>query len=78
MVTSVERGRAVDVSCDEGRLLFPHGVVPHPPDTTLYTEGKKAREKGEEGRTQRRSKNVGEGTSRGRKRGDDKKGEEIR
>lgn len=33
--TSVERGGAVDVSSDEGGLLFPHGVVPHPPDPTL-------------------------------------------
>ncbi len=43
MVTSVECGRAVDVSSDEGGLLFPHSVVPHPPDTTLYT-GEKKRE----------------------------------
>lgn len=43
MVTSVERGGAVDVSSDEGRLLFPHSVIPHPPDTTLYT-GEKKRE----------------------------------
>lgn len=36
MVTSVEGGRAVDVSGDEGGLLFPHSVVPHAPDTTLH------------------------------------------
>lgn len=35
VVTSVERGGAVDVSSDEGGLLFPHSVVPHPPDPTL-------------------------------------------
>lgn len=35
MVTSVERGGAVDVSSDEGGLLFPYSVVPHPPDSTL-------------------------------------------
>lgn len=40
MVTSVERGGAVDVSSDEGGLLFPHSVVPHPPDTTLQIEEK--------------------------------------
>lgn len=44
MVTSVERGGAVDVSSDERRLLFPHSVVPHPPDTTLHTGRKEARE----------------------------------
>lgn len=48
MVTSVERGGAVDVSSDEGRLLFPHSVIPHPPDTTLYT--------GEERRERKRGK----------------------
>lgn len=36
MVTSVECGGAVDVSSDEGGLLFPHSVVPHPSDTTLH------------------------------------------
>lgn len=46
MVTSVERGRAVDVSSDEGGLLFPHGVVPHPSDAALYT-GEKGKEGGE-------------------------------
>lgn len=34
-VTSVKCGGAVYVSGDEGRLLFPHGVIPHPPDSTL-------------------------------------------
>lgn len=48
MVTSVERGRAVDVSSDEGRLLFPHSVIPHPPDTTLIMVEKKARDKEKE------------------------------
>lgn len=43
MVTSVERGGAVDVSSDEGRLLFSDSVVPHPPDTALYT-GEQKRE----------------------------------
>lgn len=37
MVTSVECGGAVDVSSDEGGLLFPDGVVPHPSDAALYT-----------------------------------------
>lgn len=41
MVTSVERGGAVDVSSDEGGLLFPNSVVPHPSDATLYTEEKR-------------------------------------
>lgn len=36
VVTSVERGGAVDVSSDEGGLLFPHSVVPHPSDATLH------------------------------------------
>lgn len=45
MVTSVERGGAVDVSSDEGRLLFPHSVIPHPTDTTLHTGGKETRDK---------------------------------
>lgn len=45
MVTSVERGGAVDVSSDEGRLLFPHSVIPHPTDTTLHTGGKEAGDK---------------------------------
>lgn len=44
MVTSVERGGAVDVSSDEGRLLFSDSVVPHPTDTALYTGEKKKRE----------------------------------
>lgn len=34
-VTSVECSRAIDVSSDEGRLLFPHSVVPHPADPAL-------------------------------------------
>lgn len=34
-VTSVERGGAVDVSGDEGGLLLPHRVIPHPPDAAL-------------------------------------------
>jgi len=47
-VTSVERGGAVDVSGDEGGLLLPHGVVPHPPDATLYAgERKGERERGQ-------------------------------
>lgn len=44
-VTSVERGGAVDVSSDEGGLLFPHGVVPHPPDPTLRGEERSGRQR---------------------------------
>jgi len=62
MVTSVERGGAVDVSSDEGGLLFPHSVVPHPPDATLYT-GEKKQERRRQGEGQRkygqRQKDVG-------------------
>lgn len=38
-LTSVQGGGAVDVACHEGGLrLFPHGVVPHPPDSALGTQ----------------------------------------
>lgn len=67
MVTSVERGGAVDVSSDEGRLLFPHSVIPHPPDTTLYTgEKRPERKRGKKevekvwAKTQSSSSNEGE------------------
>lgn len=53
-VTSVERGGAVDVSSDEGGLLFPHGVVPHPPDPTLRGEERSGRQKKRE--TERKKK----------------------
>lgn len=40
MLTSVKRGRVVDVGGDEGRLgLSAHRVIPHPPDATLEEEG---------------------------------------
>lgn len=38
-LTSVKRGRVVDVGGNEGRLGLPaHRVVPHPPDATLEGE----------------------------------------
>lgn len=46
MVTSVERSGAVDVSSDKGRLLFPHSVIPHPPNATLSAGEKTPRRGG--------------------------------
>lgn len=73
MVTSVERGGAVDVSSDERRLLFPHSVVPHPAYTALYTREKKREKRKKEkevevvwAKTQRTRNNKGTGTGQGR------------
>lgn len=56
--TSGECGGAVDVSGDEGRLLFPHCVIPHAADATL---GAGRRRHGEE------DKEVGGGQRRRRR-----------
>lgn len=62
MVTSVERGRTVDVSGDERGLLFPHCVVPHPSDTTLHTGG---RDNGRQGKAEERKRSIDDGGKEG-------------